>query len=514
MNSSVVSANSVKISVETLVETPEVIPKFRRSSRSSSISTISVKPILKITTNKNNKTNNFNNIDSDDISDSYHPSLSFNDDNEENLSDPPDPSNSPDSFAHSSAPSTPTINSSFVPLSEKSSLIVHNGLDGIAAAIVAIIYGFDGDIYAVTAQGISVETMIRPYKDSIIVDLCLPRDSLMKEMRNNDISVYDHHGRNSYIGSLYKCKFDPRRCASQTYYEFEYALYLERMKSVELFLHLVDLIDRWQVDSPDFDEAVSLLHLFNSSTEVKINEINKINETNEISEINKNSNSISFIPSTSSTSSTLIYRSCEILPGRFEDFLSRITFKLMFIHDDNIESLPYSIEERSMIDDEYRKFYEDVKKTKKTLDARIDSLMRGFAFCRIYGNVSLVLATLLKEYEGLSYIIAYEYYGKYARLYGRSRSIDVDLNGIEYLEGHPTAAGGMIGYQELQKILRNKSLSLNVHDVDISKRRERGVTPHEMKLRCDRINKSKLNNTNNNKNTYKNKNGKGYNKKY
>ena len=83
----------------------------------------------------------------------------------------------------------------------------------------------------------------------------------------------------------------------------------------------------------------------------------------------------------------------------------------------------------------------------------------------------------------MDYIIAYEQSsGPHTRVYARSRDVDIDMNKLKGLEGHPTASGGMIKTTFINDLKTNK-----IHYIASEKsgthKFQRGLTPHEMLLK-------------------------------
>ena len=113
----------------------------------------------------------------------------------------------------------------------------------------------------------------------------------------------------------------------------------------------------------------------------------------------------------------------------------------------------------------------------------MDEYERLFGLCEIHGNASIVLARILKRNLDLDYIIAYERSsGPYTRVYARSRDVDVDMNKLKGLEGHPTASGGMLKTNFIDDLR-----AIKIHYIASEKsgttKFHRGLTPHEMLIK-------------------------------
>ena len=79
-------------------------------------------------------------------------------------------------------------------------LVSHNDLDGIAAVVIALLYGFDGDIYIAPNPQQIPEAELMKYDDITVTDLA-PSDELMKSLisKGKAVRVYDHHSSAEHI---------------------------------------------------------------------------------------------------------------------------------------------------------------------------------------------------------------------------------------------------------------------------------------------------------------------------
>lgn len=299
-------------------------------------------------------------------------------------------------------------------------LIVHNGIDGIAAAALAVADGFMGDIYAVGSDTIDYKKMIEPYHSITIVDMSL-KERDMRKSQGRDICVYDHHIRNSYIAKYPNCVIDARACACKLYYNYKHKHIYGESEIEEEFIELVNVFDRWQFDSPLFEKSVKLFYLFQSMTK-------------------------------NGPRGALIYQKGNLIESRFKSFINTIIIKVL------METLEYTIDEQIIIDECVVKFRADYHSVLKTLQFRIDERERVFIFCEAIGNISLICNELLNNIKDAQYVIMYHPSIKgLTRFSARSRGMNIDMNELEGFEGHPLAAGCFIEDSVARRIINNRN---------------------------------------------------------
>lgn len=341
-------------------------------------------------------------------------------------------------------------------------LIVHGGIDGIASAVLAIANNYPADIYFLSANEIKPQSFSR-YKYMTIVDMAISEEQLKEIIQSGKVvRIYDHHSRNHYINKYPGCVMDSRSCATKLFYINE--LFLNHNPCSERFVEMVDIVDRWQVFDEAFDECIKLLHLFNGT-------VDKANKAISNPSSKSNQKPISHL------ASKCLYKNGKIQPSKYFEFINLCETKLLMLPN---KPFPFTIEEISIIEDEEKKLHDDYIRTYITIQIRMDEYERLFGLCEIHGNPSIVLARILKRNLDMDYIIAYEQSsGPYTRVYARSRDVDVDMNKLKGLEGHPTASGGMIKTTFINDLKTNK-----IHYIASEKsgkhKFQRGLTPHEM----------------------------------
>lgn len=330
----------------------------------------------------------------------------------------------------------------------KKCLIVHNGIDGIAAATLAAADNYEGDIYAVGSECIDIKKMIDPYDFVTIVDMALKEKDMKYASNRCILFIYDHHVRNSYVTKYENCIIDTRSCASKLYYENKHQTIYGTNKTMEEFIALVNVFDRWQFDSPLFEESVKLFYLFQRLTR-------------------------------DGPRGGMIYSKGNLLPSRFQGFISSMSIKFM------LESLAYTVDEKIMIDECIQRFRHDYIVTLQHLQFRLDERGRIFIFCAAIGNISLICNELLNKHKDAEYVVVHhETIKGFTRFSARSRGVDVDMNELEGFEGHPAAAGCFIEEAVAREIIRDRTryfktikFTNHAHPPPMSVRRTRGAPP-------------------------------------
>ena len=324
-------------------------------------------------------------------------------------------------------------------------LLVHSGIDGIAAAVLAIASNYGADIFAASANVLNKYKMMK-YDIITIVDMAID-EAMLKELIacGKTVRIFDHHARNHFINHYENCIMDSRFCATKIFYDNDNVLV--HSKAADKFIEMVDLVDRWQVFDKKFDWALQILHLFNGMYDKK-------------------------------SSKYWIVRDNKHINNKYYSFIDSCVNKLLFTDD-----FRFQIDDRLIIDAENKKIDDDYNSTLCSLQVRIDSRNRIFGLCEKFGNPSIIMARLLIRNADLNYLIAYEATDEdRTRVYARSRNIKSDMNELAGLEGHPTAAGGLLNTSFVRRLVENRIRYIPLTNTKKSKY-QRGLTPYEMKHR-------------------------------
>lgn len=349
---------------------------------------------------------------------------------------------------------------SLVGKGEQSVLIVHNAIDGLSCAVLAIAGGFRGDVFSYPAESIS-EDLLKPYKQIYMADIGIS-ESLFTKLNSSgkDVHIYDHHARNSFAGRYDGSVMDPRRSSTRIFYD-EYGkgrfLFPE---TVNEFVDGIDVVARWQLNDSRFQKAVRFLHLFTGLSD------------------------------SSKASCGVLYSNKEFNDLRDTEYVKTCVERLR-------HPLPhfFSEEDFAIINSENRKMDVCFEETMETISYRTDEVGRRFAVCRVHGNTSLILDRILKKASFISYVIGIgDVYRGMVRVSARAKDVSVDLNQLEGFEGHPTAAGALYTPNKAKALLYNKKLFVGVKRdqkpyrwedrPSLKERAKRGAPPRRLRQRA------------------------------
>jgi oligoribonuclease NrnB/cAMP/cGMP phosphodiesterase (DHH superfamily) len=135
-------------------------------------------------------------------------------------------------------------------------LISHEDLDGIAPIILVSYFDLPFDKVISTNYGFEEEreaiSLIRDSKNIVVADISLTpalHDELLAS--GHSVRVFDHHDGTRWIAEKPNCVWDDKRSGAKIFFE-EYVLpRVGRYKPiVREFVELVDIYDRWALESP------------------------------------------------------------------------------------------------------------------------------------------------------------------------------------------------------------------------------------------------------------------------
>ena len=306
----------------------------------------------------------------------------------------------------------------------KKLLISHIDLDGSGSIVLERAYrdklGFDQAVMLDYDFELNPENqaVVESFDEIIIADLSIREEyfahlaSLGKKVR-----IFDHHASASYLDEYRGCVHDETRCGTRIFFEEYVAERIGRAPQVVFdFVDRIDTYDRWQDESPLWEEALSLNRVLYGFTDYS----KKGMEASEA-------------------------------------FLRTQARKLM--ERDEWGWTPTEVQaiERSR-EAEDRRFQEAVD----TISCRKDSRGLYFGVFAIPGKISIVCSRLLKDprYAFLDYVIVTNSYGGVSgNLSLRSRN-GFDCTALGPVNGHLAAAGGKIEPEQAKLLLKDETYSL------------------------------------------------------
>jgi oligoribonuclease NrnB/cAMP/cGMP phosphodiesterase (DHH superfamily) len=138
----------------------------------------------------------------------------------------------------------------------KNLLVTHSDLDGILSPILADYFGLPFDKTVSFDYGFEDEpdlvSVIWDSKNIVAADISLTpalHDGLLES--GHSVRVFDHHDASKWIAEKPDCVWDNKRSGGKIFFE-EYALpRVRRYKPIAReFVELVDVYDRWDLESP------------------------------------------------------------------------------------------------------------------------------------------------------------------------------------------------------------------------------------------------------------------------
>lgn len=297
-------------------------------------------------------------------------------------------------------------------------LITHVDLDGFGVNILQSLYRkyipFD-DILNKNygfEDSQEIKDLITPDNDIIITDLSIPENVFIEWKKIlHSIKIIDHHESSKYLDNYRGNIWSTELCGTALFWENYVKPILKKNNviisdKVEHFVRLVDCYDRWQDDSPLWEDATRL---------------NKINQ---------------------------IYK---------DKFVSHMVEKLSTIWEWSDEEKAYY----EKVEEEENNLLSIVE---KELVIKTDNY--GDNFCLIEmkdkSKVSMVCSKLLSKYKNIDYCIAY--YPSRNSLSFRTKNDHFDLTKLQGVFGHKAAAGGGYDMSDFYKLLLDDYCVARVKD--------------------------------------------------
>ena len=143
-------------------------------------------------------------------------------------------------------------------------LISHRDLDGIGVIVLRDYFNLPFDAVSSWDYGFieipECKKIIDAADEIIMADLSIPEESYDELIKaGKHIEIYDHHDTASWLDKKQGSIHDESRCGTKIFFE-EYVLpRVGRYKPiVKQFVDLVDIYDRWELESPLRKESENL----------------------------------------------------------------------------------------------------------------------------------------------------------------------------------------------------------------------------------------------------------------
>ena len=315
-------------------------------------------------------------------------------------------------------------------------LTSHCDLDGLGSILIYLYFkekrtipGMDFDTYIILDYGWELIpeniSYLASFDEVIMADISAPKEYIDQiRAKGTRVRILDHHLASEWLKDDPDSVWDKERSGTRLFWE-EYARPLVRRypQVIKDLVARVDTYDCWREDSPLWEEAKALnAVLYGMKNYSAGNEIDS----------NKD-----FIEST--------LRKFNLYPNEWV----------------------WMPREKKIIADSIRRENDLYESAKKEMKLRIDTKERLFGIFPLGSKISLVCSRILKENEGLDYVICVNsFHGINGKLSFRSKRPDLDLNIISGVHGHASAAGAQVTPEMANKIWMEDYVPVYLDELD------------------------------------------------
>lgn len=313
----------------------------------------------------------------------------------------------------------------------RSLLISHIDLDGVTPFILQRVFADKLPFDSVMMLNYDFEKdeattkIIESYDRIVLVDLSSSEEYFLHLTRdlNKRVVVYDHHDSSMYLDNYRGCVHDNERCGSKIFFDEYMSPRVRRVSSaVARMIDLVDTYDRWQVDNPLWEEALSLNRVFNSFKNYDIDGLDSI-----------------------------------------EPFVKVQTRKLI----ENDDWMWTATETMAI---ERGREMEDVRfrEAIASISIREDSHGMAFGVFSLPGKISIVCSRILRDpnFKFLDYVIVVNSYGGIKGNLSVRSAEGFDCTQLGPINGHLAAAGGEVSPESAKRLLSESTAMLRYKSDD------------------------------------------------
>jgi oligoribonuclease NrnB/cAMP/cGMP phosphodiesterase (DHH superfamily) len=296
-------------------------------------------------------------------------------------------------------------------------LLTHSDLDGILSAILVECFDLPFDKIVSYDYGFEEErglvSVIRDSQNIVVADISLT-PALHEELlaSGHSVQVFDHHDGTKWIAEKPGCVWDDKRSGGKIFFE-EYVLpRVGRYKPiVREFVELVDVYDRWALESPLRPMSEDLQRVF-----VKYGNWN----------VDDN-----------------LARHDRFISAMVKKFQKQDKFSW------NPTELMYIQEAKASEDKAYQEAI-------SMLQIRRDNKGRRFGAYSSWGKISMVCHRMLNvDNMDVDYLVcAQTFHNKWGNMSFRSREGKFDLTELAGVEGHKASAGAILSPEDARRFMR------------------------------------------------------------
>lgn len=306
-------------------------------------------------------------------------------------------------------------------------------LDGISSYILAGYFEIEFDDILIVDYSFfdspDHKNYVLGFEEIFFIDFA-PDEAFYNEMIKRGIYfwIFDHHESDTSQflfqlpkdDSKYKIYIDLAECGTSLFFKEYLRPQLKRIKPiVKQFVHRVWTYDCWQIDSPDWEEGLSL-------------------------------NRVCYGQQNWGETGILAYKL----------FIDKQTRKLQ-----SVDEWFWTKEEQEIIERTRKREVEILEEARPKLQKREDERGKIFGVIDIAYKISLTAHALLKENPDLDYIIVVNRYGGFnGKLSFRSNGELFDCNNLFVAHGHSGAAGGTLSPDEVIDLLSGKIWCLTYNE--------------------------------------------------
>ena len=298
----------------------------------------------------------------------------------------------------------------------------HVDLDGLGSILIylyfkekRIIPGMDFDTYMLLDYGWEQLpeniTYVSSFDEVVMADISAPKEYIDQiRAKGTRVRIFDHHLSSEWLKDDPDAVWDSTRSGTRLFWE-EYARPLVRRYPtiIRELVERVDTYDCWREDSSLWGEAKALNSVLYGMKNYQAG--NEIDSNKE------------FI---------------EAMLRKFDLFPDEWTW------------LP---KEKRMIADSIKRENELYEQARKEMKIRVDTKERLFGVFPLGSKISLVCSRILKECDGLDYVICINsFHGINGKLSFRTKREDLDLNMFAGVNGHAVAAGAQVSPEMADRI--------------------------------------------------------------
>ena len=289
-------------------------------------------------------------------------------------------------------------------------LISHRDLDGIGVIVLRDFFNLSFDaVYSWDYGFIDLpecKKIIDAADEIIMADLSIPEESYDELIKaGKHIEIYDHHDTASWLDKKQGSIHDESRCGTKIFFE-EYVLpRVGRYKPiVKQFVDLVDIYDRWELESPLRKESENLQRVWTAYANWNC-------------------------PDNIMQHDRFITQMCR-------KFTSQTEFS-------------WNITEQSYIDTAIQKEETSYQQALNMIKDRTDNRGKKFGIWKAWGRISITASRILREREGYDYLICLQDSpDNWGKVSVRCLEEVFDVTQLASVGGHKAAGGTTLSSED------------------------------------------------------------------